>query len=831
MSTTTVSPTNYSSESIESKNQMELLRFRPTFGVGSRDATGQVHAIGEIFSNAKDEMSYVENGSIQVTMFVNRETNTYQIAVSDNGRGVPIPKLVDVFTKPHTSGKYNQNAYKYSSGLFGIGAKATLAITKRFRAITARDSVYGTINGDQGYGSVTTHDLQITDTSFLLDTPATEHGTLVVFEFDDSILVNMDKFIETEYQRVIESMQRLHVFMDNVHFSMYAVEEFLPENFWTADIPTALQIYKDTVSKGQCLYDSLEWTDPFKYLGYVWGIPSTLAWESGDIIKTATDITDKLEYVIRLYLPKRVMGSGIIALVNDVYIVRSDSYHVQGLMTTLKNYLAQFIDDTAIKEFFLEKYRIPLYVAMDIKYSGAEFVGTTKESFRDAEFLKLFTDSLKESIEEKSDIFLMLYQCLSDHIRTEYNRLYNKITEVKSEQKLALNLNNKTAYNDCLEYGPDSELFIVEGTSAAGVQTERDNIKQALYATRGKPPNAVIGPDASRMACVQRLMRDKVWSDLIKIIGIKPTELDQDLKTLRFGKICIMHDADPDGAHIEAIYVSNFYLLNPRIVTEGYLWISKPPLFLLERRQNSKYKFFMYNESAIVDYHILLYNRIYDIKLQEKYSGKIIEMDFDEFRSFCYEILTIGETMKDIADRMNIPDFILECLLYCLPYLDRNRYGGVDIIQLQKTLPFDYVKYDKATHALIISSGMSDYTITLNGFMKEVYEKLYPRLRSIAWDSYDILISTKFTGEMVNEKSSFVKTYKLFKLVDEMFDAKRFKGLGTMRPTDLAATCLIPDTRALFHIETLEDAQVLFDMMGNDTSVRKAMLETQDLLL
>ena len=114
----------YSSNSIESKDQMELLRFRPTFGVGSRDVTGQIHAIGEIFSNSKDEMPYVKNGSIKIVIFINKEEQKYQIAIQDNGRGVPLPSLVNVFTKPHTSGKYNQDSYKFSSGLFGIGAKA-----------------------------------------------------------------------------------------------------------------------------------------------------------------------------------------------------------------------------------------------------------------------------------------------------------------------------------------------------------------------------------------------------------------------------------------------------------------------------------------------------------------------------------------------------------------------------------------------------------------------------------------------------------------------------------------------------------------------------------
>lgn len=824
----------YSSNSIESKDQMELLRFRPTFGVGSRDVTGQIHAIGEIFSNSKDEMPYVKNGFIKIVIFINKEEQKYQIAIQDNGRGVPLPSLVNVFTKPHTSGKYNQDSYKFSSGLFGIGAKATLAVTKRFKAISARDFEYGSGKKDKGYGSIYTENLELKDHSQILGNPAPTHGTLVVFEFDDSVMTNMNDFIENGYNKVIETMQRLHLFLNDVKFSMFQVNHFIPEDFWKSDIITSLQIYNKSISTNNnnvcCLYDSDDWSDPFKYLNSIWGITNNLAWESEDIIKIPL-AEDKLGYTIRIYLPKRIGGNGTIALVNDVFITRADSYHIQGLNTVLKKFISAYINDSALRNFFMDKYKLPLYVLMDIKYSGAEFVGTTKESFRDAEFLKLFIEELSKSVEDNTEKFVLLANILMEHIQSEYNKMYTKPIEVKAEQKLALTLNNPRAYKDCLEYGPDSELFIVEGTSASGVQSERNVRNQALYAIRGKPRNEVISSTFSRHESIQRLMKDKIWQDLVRIIGIQPGNDDQDLRTLRFGKICIMHDADPDGDHIEAIGVSNFYLLNPNIVAKGYIWISKPPLFLLQKKASSKYKFFMFNESAIIDYHILLYKKVYDIVLKEKKSGKIFKMDDKTFRSFCYVILHIGEIITDVATRMNIPDFILECLLHCLPYLDKNRYNGVDIKSIKAILPFEKIMYDKITHSLIVSNGMNDYTISLNGFLSEIYKVLYPKLKEIAWDSYDILISTKYTKEMKLEPSSFIKVYKLFKLIDDLFDAKRFKGLGTMKPEDLAVTCIVPNTRALFHIENLEDAQVLFDMMGSDSTVRKEMLETQNLMI
>lgn len=823
----------YTSGSIQNKSQMELMRFRPAFAIGSKDVGGQVHAIGEIITNSKDEMPYVENGSIQMTVFVDREKQLYQIAVSDNGRGVPLPSLVDVFTKPHTSGKYNQDAYISSAGLFGIGAKATLATTSRFRAISARDAVYGNKeDNDVGYSSVTTNQLEIVEHTANTTEPALEHGTLVVFEFDKNVMINMNDFIEEGYQRVIDIMQKWHLFMSNIHFSMKFVEKLIPEKFWTTDITDALLTYKKNVDKGVYVYDSKDWEDPIKYLSEYWNISSNMAWESGEIRKYRI-ADDRLSFQLMMYLPKRISGFGIIGFVNDVPINRADSSHVIGWTNATKKFIASYIEDTAVKNFFLDRYKLPLYITMDIRYAGAEFIGATKESFRDAEFQKKFEADLAEFYKVASPVMEQLVAALMDHIVIEYNKAFNKPIEVTSEQKLMLKLNNPKSYSDCNTYGPNSELFIVEGTSASGAAKHRDSEYQAMIATRGKPFNGVGSMTSSRKEAIQRIMKDRIWQDIVRVMGLQPGNDDQDLRTLRFGKICIMHDADPDGSHIEAIYVAGFYILNPRLITEGYIWISKPPLFLLQKKQSNsaKSKFFMFNESAIMDYYVLLYNELYSIALKNKTSNTVTALDDNAFRSFCYVVLDIGEKIRDIAERLDIPDFIFECLLHCLPYLDAERLNGVDVQMIRRILPFEHVSYDITANALIVSNGMSDYTITLRGFLTEVYTNIYKDLKSIEWDTFDILVTTKRTDLMKDETVSFIKLFKMFKLVDDMFDTERFKGLGTMKPEDLAATCMAPKTRALFHIESLDDAQVLFDMMGTDATARRELLRKQNLVL
>lgn len=820
--------TIYSDDNISNMSQMELMRFRPSFGLGGDDIKGQVHAIGEIIANSKDELPYVIDGSIELVIFVNHKEKRYQIAVSDSGRGVPLNSLTQVFTCPHTSAKYDQDAYNSSAGLYGIGAKATLAVTKRFRAISARDKINGTGKGTVGYASVTTKELDIVEETILNSKEykdTAEHGTLVVFEFDPSIMVDMDSFYNGEgVQSVIDIMQKWHLFMPNCHFSVRMVSKFIDESFWSSDISTALDIYNLSKVSADFLYDSTEWEDPFKYLSTYWGITNNLAWSITDIVHKQPD--NKLSYQLMMFLPKRISGNGIISFVNDVQINRADSSQISSYNKTIKKYLSKFIEESNIRSFFLDTYKLPMYVALNVRYSGAQFVGATKESFRDAEFQKLFEVSLKKDFAHIHSEMEQLYLMLADNIRVEYNKAFNKVVEVKSEQKLMLALNHTTSYFDCAKYGQDCELFIVEGTSASGAS---DSMKpnQAMYATRGKPLNSVANINAPRSEAIAKLMKDKIWQDIIKITGIQPGNDNQDLSTLRFGKICIMHDADADGSHIEAIYVANFYILNPRLITEGYIWISKPPLFLLQRKNSDKHKFFMFDEAAITDFRTLMYHHIFSISLREKRSGQITVLGDDEFRSFCYVVMSVGEKIRDIAHRLNIPDFILECLLHCLPYLDTDRMYGVGVNILKMMLPFERVAYRGDTNSLIVSNGMNDYTISLNSFLDEVYTTIYKDIKDISWDMYDILVSTKLSEEMVDEPSGFVKLFKLFKSVDEMFNTERFKGLGTMNPNDLVMTCIEPDSRALFHIESLGDAQALFDMMGDDASARSALLSNK----
>ena len=821
----------YSDKNITNMSQMQLMRFRPEFAIGNDDVGGQVHAIGEIISNSKDELPYVTNGSIELTVFVNSKEKRYQIAVSDSGRGVPLNSVVGVFTVPHTSAKYDQNAYNSSSGLFGIGAKATLAVTKRFRAISARNKDFSSGKNDLGYASVTTSELNVIEDTKLTGPEyenIQEHGVVVVFEFDPAIMTGMDDFYSGDgVQRVVDIMQKWHLFMPNCRFTITIVDSFLDESFWTADIVPALMTYKKCKESGTSLYDSIEWEDPLKYLCMNWDITGAIAWDVSDITHKQED--NKLSYQLMMFLPKRISNGGIIAFVNDVPISRADSSHVSSLYKVLKKQLSKFIEDNAIKAFFMERYKVPIYAALNVRYSGAKFVGATKESFRNAAFQTLFEAALEASFKEHSEAIEGLYLALADHIRIEYNKAFNKPIEAKSEQKLMLQLNHPMSYSDCTVYGPDSELFIVEGTSASGA-SEYLAPNQAMYATRGKPLNGITGRSVTRADTIRKLMKDKIWQDLIRIIGIQPGNDDQDLRTLRFGKIVIMHDADADGAHIETIFISNFHALNPRIVSEQHLWVAKPPLFLIQRKQSTKHKFFMFDEPAIMDCRALMYNHIFSIALREKGSKQIKVLDDDEFRSFCYVVLSIGEKMRDIADRLSIPDFILECLLHCLPWLDPNRAGGVCLPVLRKILPFDKIYYDRGVNALVVSSGMNDYTVTLAGFLKEVYSNLYPNLKEIEWDTYDILVSTKYTDEMKDELASFIKIYKLFRSVDNIFETERFKGLGTMRPDDLAMTCLVPDTRALMHIDTVGDENVLYDIMGTDTTARRELLSQQNLI-
>lgn len=818
---------SYLSDDISTKGQMDLLREKPTFGVGARDVTGQIHAFVEIFSNSKDEMPFIEEGKIQIWMFINKKKQCYQIAIADNGRGIPLDMVTAVFTKPHTSGKYGSSAYGCSSGLYGIGAKATLATTKRFRAISYRPQTSGEVGG---YASVTTSALDITESTIIHDSIPPLSGTLVVYEPDVSIYVDIDKFIAEGPGLIIEHLQRANIFMHHVTFVFSIINTFVDESFWSQDILSALTTFEQTTAKSEIVYDSLDWPDPLKYLSESWGILGGMNWVSPKIIKTINTKDDVLGYEIRLFLPERIGNYGVTAMLNDVFIIKSDSSHMQGIYLVLKDIFGKMITDTDLHNFFMTKYRLPLCIAMDIKYRGAEFVGTTKESFRDSKFLKLFVESLYSSFNQYSDAFKLCFEYLHKNIENEYNKFMNRPIKVDNTQKLLIQLNYPSKYYPCeTPNRMNAELFIVEGDSANNAKYNRDPYTQAIMTTRGKPLNAIVDCN-SRKTAIQRLLKDKIWADLIKVSNIQPGNDNQDLSTLNFGKFIIMHDADPDGSHIETIWIGNFYVLNPNIVSSGMIYVSKPPLYAMYKPDNKQNKLFMFNKAALIDCRILAYRKVYDIFVRTHGGNEIKQLTDEEYRSFCYVIIDIGEQIRVLSETLNIPDFILECLLHVLRYLEPNEYGDINLNVVRDILPFDRVDYNKEAYALIISIGFTDYTVSLNSFLTTIYSNLYALLNKVGWGIFDILISTKYTDTYKQTPVSFVKLYKLFKLIDNLFITKRYKGLGKMGDDDLKSTCMDPNTRALFHINEVGDIKRIYDLLGDDTKVRSSLLSS-DLLI
>jgi len=812
----------YDDSSIETMDQLELLRFRPTYGAGSIDIQGQLHTLNELISNSLDEIRLKEFGIIKIWLFINKITKTYQLAISDDGRGVPLSKLLACFTVPNTSGKYKDDAYQgISGGLYGIGAKVVVATSKRFRAITYRLKTTG---GKGGYGSVTTNGTTIVENTIDRNNIPHSSGTLIVYEPDSSIFTELDKFILEGPQLIIEAMQRNHIFMENISFIFSINNKFIDEKYWTSDIQTALDIFTKCTEKSEVIYDSNDWSDPLVYLSQVWELNSPINWISDKIVQSIVTKDDKLGYDIRLYLPRKIERFGIIALINGVHISRIDSSHIQGLYQVLKTIFSEKIIDKDIKEFFLTKYKLPICIAMNIHYKGAAFEGTTKYNFKDNAFFKLFVTSLMYNIKTNYlDTLELCWKYLYPHIEEEYNRFTNKPVKMESSKSLLLSLNYPSKFVDCDSTNRSlCELFIVEGDSANNAKHCRDPEYQAVITTRGKPFNSIIDSH-SRKISLHKLMKDKIWQDIVKVIGIQPGNDNQDLKTLNFGKIIIMHDADPDGSHIETIWISNFFILNPNIVNNGLIYIAKPPLYSIYNKDKKDKKIYMHNLSALMDVRILMYKKVFDIHLKYLINNSIKHLTDEEFRSFCYVICDIGEKIRVLSETLNIPDFILECLLHVINVLDTND-NNINIGILREVLPFDRIDYNHISNLLIISIGLNDYTISLNGFVDIIKSEIYPILQNVGWGDFRIYVSTKLTDNMKNEEVSFVKMYRLFSSINETYLTTRYKGIGKMSDNDLWTTSMDPNTRALYHIHSIGDVERIYALLGTDTSEKKNLL-------
>ena len=825
----------YTAKTIHHYEDMDYIRQRPNSLIPSRDSAGVIHMIWEYISNSMDELILrPDGGDIFIGIFRELSSGRFQIVIRDNGRGIPSDSLEPAYTKLKTSGKIaSDSAYYSAGGQFGQGAKAGAALSTKFRA------------SSKSYLESATYTLYLNDgkvVSLTKDTAATPDGVLIIFEPDiDQFFYEAKDFASSGYLDLVSLCKQLNIFNTNINFSIYVIDQLLPDRIWaesTADVNYSLvEFINSPEAKSEYLSSSV--SNKAEYLFEIWKTRSAILF-GYSCDKMPVSKEDKLRFSIRLFFTKRSNNGNpqyFVSVNNVVLPDKTGNTATITAMQVLRELISSKLTDEKYKQFVSSEYNFStLSLAIGVMYQGAELSGTTKFSFKDANFGVQFYEELKnEFLKQSDDFWSKLLSAVMPDIQYRYATYYDVPTKKQDVIKIFMDLNFPKNFSECkaidndyaiANYGNETELFIVEGNSAGNINSTRDNRYQAVYCTRGKPYNA-----ATRLNQIvenrNRLMKDPIYQDIMKILGITPNT--SDFTKRRFGKIIIATDADSDGYHIRELHLNNLYIINPKIISSGMVWIANPPLYSIQISDNSY--FYVRDKSALMDAKIkFIYRPVLDIKLVYNvvHGMKEIVPDEDLYRELCYVVEMLGDRFSILADQLSVPLLILEQLAYIVDYLyPVIDYGAIDKYFANSSA---VVRCNRESQSMIISIGHEDYAIGLNDVGRTIINEIMPDLKKFRYNDLNFMVRSKYSNTELHNftRMSPMQLYMCMVSLRNIMHVHRYKGLGEMETEHCLETIMDPKTRSLTHITHVGDFEYNYKLISKDDSSTKKVLLTHN---
>ena len=568
---------NYGAESITVLEGLEAVRKRPGMYIGSTSSKGLHHLVWEIVDNSVDEALAGVCDKITVKIL---EGNV--IEVTDNGRGIPVAMhktgkstLEVVMTVLHAGGKFDNDNYKVSGGLHGVGISVVNALSEWVEATVTRDGQIVRQRFERG--------VPVSAPEKIGDAPLDAHGTVIRFKADDEIFettvydysVLESRLKELSYLnkglkiKLIDERKKDDIREEEFHFEG-GIKDFLNE------ITDNEKIVDDVIY----MADSFE-TQPAKEVEAVD--------ENGNVyIKKVGAKIVEVEIAMNYTTAQREI---VYSFVNNIN-THEGGTHVSGFRTAL----TRTINDIAkqmnlIKEksgtFQGTDVREGLVCIISVKIPEPQFEGQTKTKLGNSEVTGIVSNIVGNN--------LKFY--LEDHPKAaekiiEKMAVSKKAREAaKKARELVLRKNNLEVGSlpgklaDCSSKDPaESEIFIVEGNSAGGSAKQgRDRRFQAILPLRGKILNV-------EKASVHRTLENAEIRDMITAFGAGFGD-DMNLEKLRYHKIVIMTDADVDGAHIRTLMLTFFYRHLRELINEGYIYIAQPPLYKIQAGKSIRYAY------------------------------------------------------------------------------------------------------------------------------------------------------------------------------------------------------------------------------------------------
>ena len=785
----------YGADSIKVLRGLDAVRKRPGMYIGDTDdGSGLHHMVYEVVDNSIDEALAGHCDIVQIIL-----NGDGSVSVSDNGRGIPteihteeqISAAEVIMTQLHAGGKFDNNSYKVSGGLHGVGVSVVNALSQWLELTIWKHGYEHTMRFVNGESEAP-----------LMQGPATpdKSGTQITF------LPSTDTFSQVEFDfTTLENRLRELAFLNSgVRIRLTdnrKAEEHVSEFFFDGGLIAFVDYLNksrnalhptihSTIEKDDVIVElSLAWTDSFH--------ESTLCFTNN--------------------IPQRDGGTHLAGF--------------RGALTRIVNNYAQSSGIAKREKVQLsgDDSREGLTAIISVKVPDPKFSSQTKDKLVSSEVRPIVEGCVSEALsqwfeEHPSEARKIVSKAYEAAAAREAARRARELTRRKGVLDIA-SLSGKLA--DCQEKDPSkSELFLVEGDSAGGSAKQgRDRAQQAILPLRGKILN------------VERARLDKMLSSaeigtLITAIGAGVGNADMDQEKIRYHKIIIMTDADVDGSHIRTLLLTFFFRHMRPLIEQGYLYIAQPPLFRSKRGASEVY---LKDQHALDDY--LITAGLKDGALTNE-AG--LQVAGPELKELVEKSVSLSRTIDQLTFQIENRDVIEQAAIAGMLTLDV--LSDSDSARLLAERMDHYSDPLEQGWSGVVEDAAAGPEIVLRRTLRGITEthRLDKRLVTTA-EARQLNGAADLLKEMFSHKLTFISgTYQSEILGPSHLathivaqgrkgaQISRYKGLGEMNPDQLWETTLDPNQRTLLQVRVTEeeDANMAFStLMGEAVEERRNFIQ------
>ena len=787
-------PEEYGADSIKVLKGLEAVRKRPGMYIGDTDdGSGLHHMVYEVVDNGIDEA--LAGHADAVTVIIHADSS---VSVSDNGRGIPVDIHHEegvsaaevIMTQLHAGGKFDQNSYKVSGGLHGVGVSVVNALSEWLELRIWRDGKEHVARFEHGE---TVEPLRVVGDA------GGRKGTEVRF------MASTETFSDLKYSfTTLENRLRELAFLNS------GVRIILEDRRSAEPLKSEL-IYEGGVREFVKYLDRHKvpmLPEPIFFTGEREGITVEVAmWWNDSYHETVLPFTNNI--------PQRDGGTHLAgfrgALTRSINLYANSS----GLAKKEK---VSFTGDDA---------REGLTCVLSVKVPDPKFSSQTKDKLVSSEVRPVVEGLMNERLgewfgEHPQEAKTIITKILEAAHAREAARKAREMTRKKSALDVA-NLPGKLA--DCQEKDPAKrELFLVEGDSAGGSAKQgRSRHNQAILPLRGK----ILNVERARF---DRMLSSQEIGTLVTALGTGIGRDEFDIGKLRYHKVIIMTDADVDGAHIRTLLLTFFFRQMPELIEGGYLYIAQPPLYKVARGKSEVY---LKDQMALEDY--LIAQGIEGAVLQLATGEEIAGADLER-------VVTGARQFKRVLDAFptHYPRRILEQAALAGAFdagrADQDLQAVADMVA--RRLDMVAVEYEQGWQGRItqdhgirlarVLRGVEEVR-TLDGAVLRSGEAR--RLATVSKDTRDVYAeAARFVRkerEVVVHGPSALLTAVLAE-GERGLTLQRYKGLGEMNPEQLWETTLDPEERTLLQVKVddLAEADDIFTkLMGDVVEPRREFIQ------